>query len=211
MLWQSLSVVLLLLIVWHGVSYRVGHIPLRLRWSTGGIQLHRGLKTLNGEAEPRANRDRETYDDVTDNDRAQTGRGGADVDNVQAEMGESLLDQSIQDAVNNLIKKVEYQSKFEEDGRVKMTPEEKFQEIYRRLKEESSKAKENDGDEVISIAGGSLEQQQERAAIMLDQLFGGEQAKDPFDERAVMMKLKNMLHIEDFKELFIDPKIGDYL
>ena len=76
-------------------------------------------------------------------------------------MGESLLDQSIQDAVNNLIKKVEYQSKFEEDGRVKMTPEEKFQEMYRQLKEESSKAKENDGDEVRSITGGSLEQQQE--------------------------------------------------
>ena len=46
---------------------------------------------------------------------------------------------------------------------------------------------------------------------MLESLFGGEQAQDPFDERKVMMKLKNMLDLEDFKELFIDPKIGDYM
>lgn len=204
--------VLVLFVVLRVDSYRFRVVSHQARWRLGGRHLNRGLTALNGQEDSGANRDRETYDDVTENDRAQTGRGGVDTDNIQAEMGESLLDESIQNAVNNMIKKVEFQGKFEDDGSAKMTPDEKFQEIYRQLKEESAKAKENgEGPEEMRSIGGSLEQQQERAAVMLDQLFGGEQAKDPFDERAVMMKLKNMLHIEDFKELFVDPKIGDYL
>ena len=212
---QQLLVIVTLLGLSLCLSFRLKSHVYRSCCSGGQrIRTMRMLESLKGEAESTGNREREKYDDVTDNDRAQTGRGGVDTDNIQDELGQSLLDESIQNAVNNLIKKVEYESTFEEDGSRKLTPEEKFQEMYRRLKEESSKAKESDDAESetsTSIAGGSLEQQQEKAAVMLDQLFGGEQAKDPFDERKVMMKLKNMLHIEDFKELFLDPKIGDYL
>ena len=156
------------------------------------------------------NNDRDSYDDVTDVDRAQTGRGGVDDSFLSDELDESLLDQSIQNAVNNLIKDVEARDKFGKDGKKKLNPEQKFVQMYRQIKEEGQKGKDNSevGKNTENV---SLEQQQERAADMLESLFGGEQAKDPFDERKVMMKLKNMLDLEDFKELFIDPKIGDYL
>jgi hypothetical protein len=45
-------------------------------------------------------------------------------------------------------------------------------------------------------------------ATMLAQLFAEEPSRDPFDERKVMLKLKNILTPEDFKELF-SSDIGD--
>ena len=149
----------------------------------------------------------ETYDDIMDIDRAQMGKGGGDESYLSDELNESLLDKSIQNAVSNLIKDVEREDKYGTNGQLKLTPEQKFVEMYKQIKEESLQ----DGQVEERTAGGSLEQQQQRAASMLESLFGGEQAKDPFDERKVMMKLKNMLDLEDFKELFLDPKIGDYL
>jgi len=156
------------------------------------------------------NSDRESYDDITDIDRAQTGMGGVDESFLTEGLDESMLDQSIQNAVNNLIKDVEKRDKYGNDGQKNLTPEQKFAQMYAKIKEEGKACKE-DSQEDGKTAGGSLEQQQERAADMLESLFGGEQAQDPFDERKVMMKLKNMLDLEDFKELFIDPKIGDYM
>ena len=156
------------------------------------------------------NENRESYDDVTDVDRAQMGRGGVDDSFLSDQLDESLLGQSIQNAVNNLIKDVEKRDKFGKDGQKKLTPEQKFVQMYNQIKEEGKRGKNNSEVGNMTVES-SLERQQERAADMLETLFGGEQAKDPFDERKVMMKLKNMLDLEDFKELFIDPTIGDYL
>lgn len=47
------------------------------------------------------------------------------------------------------------------------------------------------------------------STAMLADLFSDSQKKDPFDERKVMMKLRNMLAGEDFQDLFKDPNIGD--
>ena len=47
------------------------------------------------------------------------------------------------------------------------------------------------------------------ATAMLQELFPPPDLKNPFDERKVMMKLKNSMNEEDFKQLFLDNNIGD--
>jgi hypothetical protein len=106
---------------------------------------------------------------------------------------ESLLDKSIESAVRQMIDEGLGKDKSQEP-----TPVEKFQSLYLELKTRDRKQ--------TTLKGTNLD-----AAVMLEKLLGGEQAKDPFDERKVMIKLRNVLTPEDFYDLFKDPTIGDWL
>ena len=106
---------------------------------------------------------------------------------------ESLLDKSIETAVRQMIDEGLGKDKSQEP-----TPVEKFQSLYLELKTRDRKQS--------TLKGTNLD-----AAAMLEKLLGGEQAKDPFDERKVMIKLRNVLTPEDFYDLFKDPTIGDWL
>ena len=131
------------------------------------------------------------------------GKKGMDDSNLREAIHESLMDQSISVAINQLISEVSLRENGAPD-KPKLTPTEKFQQMYLDLKaEDKNKDKDTDKDKHV--------EPKDRAAAMLESLFGGEQAKDPFDERNVMMKLKQILKPEDFVGLFKDPTIGDYL
>ena len=106
---------------------------------------------------------------------------------------ESLLEKSIETAVRQMIDEGLGKDKSQEP-----TPVEKFQSLYLELKTRDRKQ--------TTLKGTNLD-----AAAMLEKLLGGEQAKDPFDERKVMIKLRNVLTPEDFYDLFKDPTIGDWL
>ena len=124
------------------------------------------------------------------------GMKGMDDSNLRDVIDESIMDHGISVAINQLIKDVSIR----ENGtpaEPKQTPTERFQQMYIDLK-----AEDEDKNRV---------EPQDRAAAMLDKLFGGEQTTDPFDERTVMMKLKQIMNPEDFIGLFKDPTIGDYL
>lgn len=112
---------------------------------------------------------------------------------------EALIDRSIEKAVQQII----------EEGlgggdkkATEPTPVEKFQQMYLDIKARKK------GQTQTQPAPGSPALD---AAVMLEALLGGEQAKDPFDERKVMMKLRTMLDTQDFSDLFKDPTIGDWL
>ena len=123
-------------------------------------------------------------------------------DDLYVEYGmidETLIDRSIEKAVQQII----------EEGlgggdkkAPEPTPVEKFQQMYLDIKARKK------GQTQTQPAPGSPALD---AAVMLEALLGGEQAKDPFDERKVMMKLRTMLDTQDFSDLFKDPTIGDWL
>ena len=46
-------------------------------------------------------------------------------------------------------------------------------------------------------------------AEILASLFTDKPVREPFDDRKVMMKLRQVLTVEDFAGLFKDPMIGD--
>ena len=106
----------------------------------------------------------------------------------------ATLDTTIEDAVQRIIDDALKVT----SSKSELTPVEKFQIMYREMKQ--TKRERKDG------SVGKLD-----SAVMLEQLLGGAQTMDPFDERKVMMKLRSMLNQEDFKELFLDDKIGDWL
>jgi hypothetical protein len=203
---KCLAILCLLLVL--GAVVQIVSFPLHVNAGLKAGRRTQSTRTFDGFLLNSHQNDKEVG--PTENDRAQGGLGGTDTAHAQQEIGESLLEKTVQEAVSNLVRKVETEGKFNEDGTAKLSPEQAFAEIYRKIKEESRRQNE-EGAANGSSSSSTLEQQQEKAAEMLESLFGGEQARDPFDERAVMMKLKNMLNLEDFKELFIDPKIGDYL
>lgn len=109
----------------------------------------------------------------------------------------STLDNTIEDAVQRIIEDA-LRGTSNTDKKGELTPVEKFQNMYREMK--STKRERKDG------SVGKLD-----SAVMLEELLGGTQTLDPFDERKVMMKLRSMLNQEDFKDLFLDDKIGDWL
>lgn len=166
--------------------------------------------------------------DPSEQDKMQMGRQGGDdaVNNLSEVVGQSVMDQSIAMAVNQLINDVEQREKpgFKDNGEVVLSPVEKFRMMYEEIKKkdqgsslttvDTSTSKDSTRkDKPVGTEAHEVKEEayQAKAANMLEGLFGGEQSKDPFDERKVMMKLKQMLDIEDFKGLFLDPKIGDYL
>ncbi len=101
-------------------------------------------------------------------------------------ISETAIDQSIERAVKQLL---------DEGTKAPVkAPTEIFNEMYLNLKEKNSKNNTKLDPEA-----------------MLAQLFPDEQAKDPFDERKVMIKLRQMLDKGDFDDLFLDPTIGDWL
>jgi hypothetical protein len=166
-------------------------------------------------------------DEPSEQDKMQMGRQGGDdaMNNLSEVVGQSIMDQSIAMAVNQLINDVEEREKpgFKKDnGDVVLSPVEKFRMMYEEIKKDQGTAFSTMDTKKDSVRKDKPlegmkshevkeEAYQAKAANMLEGLFGGEQSKDPFDERKVMMKLKQMLDIEDFKGLFVDPKIGDYL
>lgn len=99
-------------------------------------------------------------------------------------IAESVMDQSIERAVKQMLS----------DGpkEPEISPLERFNSMYKDIK-----SKKN---------GTTLD-----PALMLSQLFTDEAGIDPFDERKVMFKLRNILEREDFDDLFNDPSIGDWL
>jgi len=101
-------------------------------------------------------------------------------------ISETAIDQSIERAVKQLL----------DEGfkAPEKAPTEIFNDMYFNLKNKKSNN------------STSLD-----PAAMLAQLFPDEQAKDPFDERKVMIKLRQMLDKGDFDDLFLDPTIGDWL
>lgn len=105
---------------------------------------------------------------------------------------ESSIDKSIEKAVQAII-----EEGLGNNREAELSPVEKFQRMYLDIKSR----KDNKNQVEVKMDH----------AVMLEQLLGGEQTKDPFDERKVMMKLRNMLNQEDFKDLFLDPTIGDWL
>ena len=119
-------------------------------------------------------------------------------DDLYTEFGmieETVIDKSIEKAVRQIIEEGLGKNKEPE-----LTPVEMFQGMYREIKSRNKQ-------ESKRVAMDSKVE----AAVMLEKLLGGDQCKDPFDERQVMMKLKNMLVKEDFTELFKDPTIGDIM
>jgi len=46
---------------------------------------------------------------------------------------------------------------------------------------------------------------------MLSRIYTDAQRPDPFDDRKVMFKLRNILTREDFNDMFNDPNVGDWL
>jgi hypothetical protein len=119
-------------------------------------------------------------------------------DDLYTEFGmieETVIDKSIEKAVRQIIEEGLGKNKEPE-----LTPVEIFQGMYREIK---SRNKQESN--IVAVDS------KEEAAVMLEKLLGGDQCKDPFDERQVMMKLKNMLVKEDFTELFKDPSIGDIM
>lgn len=101
-------------------------------------------------------------------------------------ISETAIDQSIERAVKQLLG--------EGFKAPEKAPTEIFNDMYLNLKNKKSNN------------STSLD-----PAAMLAQLFPDEQAKDPFDERKVMIKLRQMLDKGDFDDLFLDPTIGDWL
>ena len=77
---------------------------------------------------------------------------------------------------------------FNDDG---PSPDVKFNKIYNDIKSNKKSNKTLD------------------ATAMLQELFPPPDLKNPFDERKIMMKLKNSMNEEDFKQLFLDKNIGD--
>jgi hypothetical protein len=97
---------------------------------------------------------------------------------------ESVMDQSVEKAVKQMI---EEGPKVDEEA----TPAEKFNMLYKDIKSKKNETTSMDSTQMLAA------------------LFTEGQTKDPFDERKVMMKLRNMLHKEDFEGLFKDPVVGD--
>ena len=111
------------------------------------------------------------------------------------EIDEAATDKSLEEAIRVIIGQGLVNAKSET---VELTPVEKFEQLYKELQL-------RDGN------GPSGTRNKMDAGNMLEHLLGGEQTKDPFDERKVMIKLRNILDSDDFKELFLDPAIGDWL
>lgn len=101
-------------------------------------------------------------------------------------ISETAMDQSIERAVKQLLD--------EGTKAPAKAPTEIFNEMYLNLKDKNSKN------------STSLDPE-----AMLAQLFPDDQTKNPFDERKVMIKLRQMLDKGDFDDLFLDPTIGDWL
>ena len=166
-------------------------IATSLRANDGGdimSALPEGGTITPASSDSRAEIPRDTLDAVNPN--ADTEYQEYDV------IPETALNAAIEDAVQRIIDDaLKGSSDLVEPEK---SPVEKFQQMYREIK--ATKRERKDG----TVAKMD-------SAVMLENLLGGEQTKDPFDERKVMMKLRSMLNQEDFKDLFLDPKIGDIL
>lgn len=96
---------------------------------------------------------------------------------------EQAVDQSLEKAVKQMVGSVSSST---------IDPVDKFNTMYKSLK-----------------ANGKNKTKTFDASEMLLELFPVEEAKDPFDEKKVIMKLRQMLDAEDFKGLFLDANVGD--
>ena len=96
---------------------------------------------------------------------------------------EQAVDQSLEKAVKQMVGSVSSST---------IDPVDKFNTMYKSLK-----------------ANGKNKTKRFNASEMLLELFPAEEAKDPFDEKKVIIKLRQMLDAEDFKGLFLDANIGD--
>lgn len=114
------------------------------------------------------------------------------------EIDEATTEKSLEDAIRVIIDQGLVNKKSE---MAELTPVEKFEQLYKELQMRDGKGP----------SGLSGTRKKMDAGNMLEHLLGGEQTKDPFDERKVMIKLRNILDSEDFKELFLDPAVGDWL
>lgn len=108
--------------------------------------------------------------------------------------GESLLGESVSSSINKMI------ATAHKEGQSEMSPVEKFQGIYEDIKSSKSKSERND-------IGNKPD-----ASKMLEDLFSDTMKPDPFDDKKVMFKLKELLGDDDFKKVFVnDPAIGDWI
>lgn len=97
---------------------------------------------------------------------------------------QSILDESIQHAVKNLLA---------QPKQPEIEPLEVFNDMMRNIMTKTKKSSEKPD-----------------AKAMLEKLFPKDEGKDPFDEK-VVIKLYRMMEKEDFDQVFRDPIIGDYL
>lgn len=100
---------------------------------------------------------------------------------------DSVIDHSIEKVVKQMLGEPEKGPDF--------SPLDTFNDIYNELKAKKS----TDSSRKLN------------ATDMLERLFPDDQTGEPFDERKVMIKLRNILDSKDFEELFKDPSIGDWL
>jgi hypothetical protein len=111
--------------------------------------------------------------------------GGLGIDTFE----ESLMDISIQNAVKNFIE--------EAPKDPEISPLEVFQQMYKDIKAKK-----------VGVNGTTALDPKS----MLESLFPAtDVGNDPFDERKVMIKLRNIMHEDDFKDMFKNPAVGDFL
>ena len=123
----------------------------------------------------------------------------SDDENVDYEIiGEQAMDQSLERAVKQMVMGSTGKSNVDD-----VDPVEKFDLMYKSLKAMQK-------DEVSDMGNEkTMSKMTLNPDEMLKELFPVTQEKEPFDERKVISKLRQMMKDEDFNEMFRDSNIGD--
>jgi len=162
--------------------------------STDDILNHHNNSSLNSNIFIRLDT---ADDDVEDNDNDSNDISDTIIDDELVNidlLGENENDQQllvIQNMINEDLKK----------DQTVLSPLEIFQSLYRDLKQRNRQ--NNDASTRSSPVLSSEE--------MLSRIYTDAQRPDPFDDKKVMFKLRNILTREDFNDMFNDPNVGDWL